>query len=194
MQQQNPTVSPQAVYTSCQPLQPTSGNGPPNLYCGPSSQQRAGQPLYNQQNEGGYRPNYPQLPRVYHGEIGDSQFEDYKNDYYNNSQFEQEDGWVNYIIDEDRAFQEAYEEEVNQDVNANYAVEQASYHCRRCTEAFSSNNTLHKHVQSDHNPGFIKERKDITQGTELKSAYLLTLNKSLVQSNATNISAKGYGF
>ena len=144
-----------------QPLQPTQGNANLNLnqYCGPY-QNQAG-PLYNQQNESGFRPNYPQQPRVYYGETADqyNQFEDYKNDYYNNGWFEQEDGWANYIINEDWAFQEAYKEasETSENVDTNHTIVQAFYHCCCCSELFNSNNVLHKHVRSSHNPGTIKE-------------------------------------
>ena len=177
-----------------QPLQPTQGNANPNpnQYRGPY-QNRAGPP-YNQQNGSGFRPNYPQQPRVYYGETADryNQFEDYKNDYYNNGRFEQEDGWANYAINEDRAFQEAYEEapETSENVDANHTIVQASYHCRRCPELFNSNNALHKHVRSSHNPGTTKEARNST--SEL--AYSTDPNEKLVRSNATNVSAKGYGF
>ena len=67
--QRTPMVPPQAGYTPRQPLQPTSGNGPQNPYRGPPNQQRTGQPPYNQRNEGGYRPNYPQPVKAYHGEL-----------------------------------------------------------------------------------------------------------------------------
>ena len=50
--------------------------------------------------------------------------------------FEQEDGWANYTIDEDQAYQEtsyseAYEEpQANEDVNANHAImHRLAYHC-----------------------------------------------------------------
>ena len=177
-----------------QPLQPTQGNANPNpnQYRGPY-QNRAGPP-YNQQNGSGFRPNYPQQPRVYYGETADryNQFEDYENDYYNNGRFEQEDGWANYAINEDRAFQEAYEEapETSENIDANHTIVQASYHCRRCPELFNSNNTLHKHVRSSHNPGTTKEARNST--SEL--AYSTDPNEKLVRSNAMNVSAKGYGF
>ena len=77
----------------CQSLQPTQGNANlnPNQYC--RSYQNQAEPLYNQQNGSGFRPNYPQQPRVYYNETADqyNQFEDYENDYYNNGQFKQED-------------------------------------------------------------------------------------------------------
>ncbi|KAA6411170.1 MAG: hypothetical protein FRX48_05482 [Lasallia pustulata] len=191
------------------PLQPTTGNANPNLYRG-LYQNQSGQP-YNQRNKGGFRPNYPRPnsphePRAYHGEIMDqfSQFDDYENDYYNNGRFEQEDSWANYTIDEDQAFNEDYKEgapETNKDIDAHHAIAQASYHCRRCPESFSSNNALHKHVRSGHNPGMTKKTQALTQDIEINSAYLttpspptLTANKKVVRSNTTQISAKGYGF
>ena len=153
------------------PLQPITRNA--NLYRGPY-QNQTGQP-YNQQNEGGYRPNYPQpnylqpsypqQTRAYHAETTDrfSQFEDYENDYYNNGRFEQEDGWANYAIDEDQAFFEVYKEpQSNEDIDVNHAIVQASYHCRRCPESLSSNNALHKHIRSGHNPSSTNRTQALT--------------------------------
>ena len=107
-------------------MQPTSENTNLNLYCEPY-QNWAEQP-YNQWNKGEYRPNYSQQLKVYYSETEYSQFKDYKNDYYNNNWFEQEDDWANYIINENCAFSETYKEpssEVNENVDINYAVKQA---------------------------------------------------------------------
>ena len=139
---------------------------------------------------------------MYYDETADQydQFEDYENNYYSNSQFQQKNSWVNYTIDEDWAFSEAYEEasEVNENIDTNHVIEQASYHCCQYSEFFSSNNDLYKHVRSSHNLSNIKASQALTSEPELKSVYFTILNeklnKELVQSNTTAVSVKGYEF
>ena len=184
-------------------LQSMSENA--NLYC--ESYQNWAEQSYNQWNEEEYwsnysQPIYSQQSRVYYSETADqyNQFENYENDYYNNDQFKQEDDWVNHIIDKDWTVYEAYEEasEVNENVNINYAVEQVTYHCCWCSEFFSLNNSLHKHVRSSHNLSNIKASWALNSEPEPKPVYFTTmnekLNKELVQSNTTAVSVKGYEF
>ena len=187
----------------CQLLQSTSENA--NLYCEPYQNQA--EQSYNQWNKERYWSNYPQptysqQSRVYYSKITDQydQFKNYENDYYNNDQFKQEDDWVNHIIDEDWTVYEAYEEasEVNENIDINHAVEQAAYHCCWCSEFFSSNNSLHKHVRFSHNLSNIKASWALNSESEPKPAYFTItnekLNKELVQSNTTAVSVKGYEF
>ena len=163
----------------------------------------------NQWNDGEYRPNYlwpnyPQQIKVYYDEITDQydQFENFKNDYYVNSQFEQKDDWVNHIIDKDWAFSEAYEDtlQVNDNVNVNHVIAQTFYHCCHCSEFFNFNNTLHKHIQSDHSHGTIKEEVEIKSiyTTALSSStsklFTLKLFEKLIWLNTTQVFTKGYSF
>ena len=132
-----------------------------------------------------YRSNYSQQPKVYYDKTADQykQFKNYKTNYYNNDQFEQEDSWVNYIINENQTFSETYKElfsELNKNVDINYAVEQTSYHCHWCSEFFSSNNDLYKHVKSSHNLSNTKTSWALTSKSEVKLAYFISLNKELV--------------
>ena len=212
--QQRPTgigmVQPQAPTGSnqCQPLQSTPGNtnSNPNPYRG-AYQNQTGQYRPNYPRPNYTQPSHPQSTKAYHSEATDrlSQFDDYENDYYNNGRFEQGDSWANYAIDEDRAFDEICKEapEANEDVDAHQTIAQASYHCCRCPESFSSNNALHKHVRSSHNPAAIKQTPTSTQNAEIKPIYItapslltttMTSNEKFVRSNTTLVSAKGYGF
>ena len=176
-------------------MQPTSENANSYLYCEPY--QNWAKQSYNQWNEGIYRFNYSQQSRVYYSETADqyNQFENYENDYYNNDQFKHKDDWVNHIINENQTFSKTYKEplsEFNENVDINYTVKQTFYHCCHCSESFSLNNTLHKHIRSGHST--TKVKWDLTSESELKSVYSTTSNKELVQSNITNISARGYRF
>ena len=109
---------------------------------------------------------------------------------------------MNHTINEDHAFSETYKEissEVNENVDINHAVEQASvkqsfYHCCHCLKFFSSKNSLHKHIRFSHNSDNIKASWVFTSEPELKSAYFNILSEELVQSSATNTSVKGYRF
>ena len=96
-----------------------------NLYHEPY--QNWAEQSYNHWNEGVYRSNYSQQFKVYYNESADqhNHFKDYKNDYYNNDCFEQEDDWANYTIDENQTFSEAYEEfslKVNENVDVNHII------------------------------------------------------------------------
>ena len=189
----------------CQPLQSTTENANQNSHHEPY-QNWAESLLNNQWNKGKYRPNYsqsnyPQQLRVYYGETEGNQFKDYKNDYYDNSHFEQKDDWVNYIIDEDQALSKAYKkaQQFNDNVNINHTIVQMFYYCFQCSEFFSSNNTLHKHIWISHY--FIKGKKESVSEIESKSVYFIALNlpmlilsEKLVWLNITQVFTKGYRF
>ena len=149
-------------------------------------------------------------------------FDTYEDDYYANNRYEQEDSWANYTIEGNPNSHSTLDKSANganNNVDTNHAVA-AAYNCRHCRKAFESNNALHRHVQSIHSctkqaalltaavPPPITNQVDyselhqespLSSHSELKSspvkgAYLTELNKQLVHSNATNISANGYGF
>ena len=224
-------------------LQPTTGNA---LYHEPLNQYCTGQSSYSQQNEetnqsnesyeANYtlQPNYSQQAQAYHEDTVASEYSDkmssqyndnfdtYKDDYYANNCYEQEDSWANYIIEgnpNDHSTLDESANGANNNIDANHAVT-AAYNCRHCRKAFKSNNALHRHVQSIHsctkqaalltaavpppitnqvNYSELCQKLPLSLHSELKSspvkgAYLTELNKQLVCSNTTNISTNDYGF
>ena len=124
-----------------------------------------------------------------------TEFDAYENDYYANNQYEQDHGWANHAIEDSHHHDDptlGEQANNNDNVEANHTIT-SSYHCRLCPEAFDSNNGLHKHIQSGYTNSSTKEKTTSNDSTK-EEAYYIKLNDQFIHSNASNISAKGYGF